>query len=136
MFKSKEIQLHRGTAIGEVRWRASSLGLRALNQAELIALLLAGSGDDPTVVAATLISKFGPLARLAHVEPSTLAAERGMGQATALRLAAAFEIGARCRGTTEPTRRPITGPADLIPLLLEEFRAGDRERFLPLAATG
>lgn len=132
MFKSKEIRLRRDSALDEVRWRASSLGLQALNQAELIALLLAGGGDAPLVTAATLISKHGSLARLAEVPQAVLTREKGMGCATAWRLAAAFEIGARCRGCTVPAGRPISGPADLVPLLMEEFRAGDRERFLAL----
>ena len=72
-------------------------GVGGLSDAELIALLLGTGIRDQSVlqVAEQMIRTLGGAAALAAASPQELAQVRGVGQARAARIAAAFELGRR-----------------------------------------
>jgi DNA repair protein RadC len=79
------------------RERLRDLGARSLGDAELVALVLgAGNGGGGALdVARDLLAAAGGLGRLARLGPHGLARLRGVGEAKAARIAAAFELGLR-----------------------------------------
>ncbi len=109
-----------------LRW-----GAKAMSSGELLALIVGAGGPVPaSVLSARLLARAGSLAALAAVRPGALLREPGLGPARAGRVAAAFELGARCRGPARTVGLAVTRPQDLLPLLEEEFRGCDREHFL------
>ncbi len=108
-------------------------GPRALADWELLAVLLGGGGPVPApVLAARLLCGHGPVARLVGSRPQVLCREPGLGLARAARLVAAGELGARGAAARRAAGPAVRRPADLEPLLREEFRGCEREHFLAL----
>ena len=141
--KFKEIHKKReASAAGEVRLGRVALGPQVerllrhgpklLSNGELLALVLGTGPTAPDVVAAQLLSRWGSLVALARARPQELVRLPGLGWARGARLVAAFELGARGRRQPRRLGLQVTAPADLRPLLCEEFRGCDREHFLAL----
>lgn len=107
------------------RERYLSQGPQDLGDVELLALLLGtGAGGRSTLtIAADLVTRFGGLHGVAHVEPLRLQQVAGVGQARAVRLHAALEAGRRAHGV--PTDRPvqISSPGDAARLLVPQMRS-------------
>ena len=144
MFKFKRIDRLDGDAAGgcgaaaeaearDLAWRLDRLGPGSLSVHELLAEVLGSGGRIPAQHAArTLLARFGSLAALARLQPAVLEKVTGIGPARARRLAAACELAWRL---SEPERRDglaIRQPEDLFPLLRQDLRGLDRERFLAL----
>ncbi len=135
MFKSKKMR-HFGPladpgVAAPAAFRCLSAGVRDLAPVELLTLAL-GGGSAPPAVAANVLGNLGGVGGLAEADALRLARMPGLGPALALRLVAAFELGARIAGRVDEPGASIRGPGDLHGLLLEEFRGRDRERFLAL----
>jgi DNA repair protein RadC len=95
------------------RERALHLGLDALNDTELVALVLGtGGAREPVgVLASRLLASCGGLAGLARAGLGELANRGGVGPAKAARLAAAIEIGKRMAEAQEETKARLPDPA-------------------------
>lgn len=90
-------------------------GARWLAHAELIALVLgSGTRSEPvSKVAERLVRRHG-LMGLARLKPDEWRSERGLGGASAARLAAAFELGRRAHGREGAEERPkVSRPAEV-----------------------
>lgn len=148
MFNNKEIQneIHNsepppGSAgVQEhVSWaeergeRLLRLGPAGLSSDELLTCVLGpGGGVAATLLARQLMSAYGSLGQLAAVSVTVLQRRFGLGPARASRLSAAFELGQRALRPPLGRGLIVRGPQDLHPVLRDEFRGLDRERFLAL----
>ena len=107
-------------------------GAQALGNSELLAILLrTGSYDESALrIAEQLLERVGGLAGLGAADLEELEQVRGIGEAKALTLLAARELGRRIE-TLAPLERPVVkSPADVAGLLLPRLRFETREHFL------
>lgn len=92
------------------RERLAALGVEALSERELVALVLrhGRAGESALDLAAGLLAEYGSLAALARARPEEIAARPGVGEAKAAALVAAFQLGRLSARTAEATvlRRP------------------------------
>ncbi len=110
------------------RERLEALGAEALSTAELIAILLGSGfkGRNVLDVAHRLLKNHGSLENLARASVRQLMREKGIGQAKAVALAAAFGLGRRLK--REAVLRPkVRTPAEIYDLVGEEMRALSKE---------
>lgn len=91
------------------RERALEVGLEALGDADLLAIVLGTGfpGQPVTVVAASLLDHFAGLDGLSRVGPGALAQRPGLGLAKALRIAASIELGRRVCQQSLRMREPL-----------------------------
>ncbi len=94
------------------REKALAAGIEALDDAELLALLLrTGSADEGVLeLARRLLDDQGGLVGLARAHVAELAEARGLGPAKASELAAAFELGRRLREAALRERPELKTP--------------------------
>ena len=114
------------------RERLLQQGVEALSDAELLAILLrTGTRDRSAVDLArdVLAAADGCLARLAAASVTDLARVRGIGQAKAIEIQAAFALARRLRDTLAAERFRIQNPADVGELLREQLRGKPQEEF-------
>lgn len=130
--------LPRGCMIAEMpeperpRERLLHLGATALRTAELLAILLRTGARERSVLdlASELLGRYGgDLTRLAAAPVSELRAIRGIGQAKAIEIRAAFDLGRRLHQAYGSERLRIQGPPDVAELLRDEFRGKEQEEF-------
>ncbi|MFM8594912.1 MAG: DNA repair protein RadC [Chloroflexota bacterium] len=105
-------------------------GSQALSDGELIAILLAtGSfGETVTDLAQRMIGDFGGLYGLMQQEVKALTGYRGVGEAKAISLKAALELGRRLAATGPEVRPEVTSPEDVANLLAIEMGALEQEQ--------
>jgi DNA repair protein RadC len=105
------------------RERLLQRGPEALRTAELLAILLrTGTADRPVLeLAEFLLQHFGSLEALSRAPVGELTKVKGVGQAKAIEIRAAFALGARM-ARTEAEARTINDAADIARLLGEEMR--------------
>jgi DNA repair protein RadC len=110
------------------RERLLHRGADALKSAELLAILLrTGTHDRPVLeLAEFLLTHFGSLEALSRAPITELSRVKGVGQAKAIGLKAAFAIAARMT-RTEAEARPVATAEDVSRLLGEEMRLLDHE---------
>lgn len=84
------------------------------------------------MAAAELLERHGDLAGISALDPRSICRERGLGPVRASRLAAALELTSRVRAPGRREGVEVRRPADVMPLLYDEFRGCDREHFLAL----
>src|SRR5476651_1034216 len=110
------------------RERLLNQGANALKTAELLAILLrTGTSGRPVLdLAEFLLTHFGSLEALSRAPVDELARIKGIGQAKAIGLKAAFALAARL-ARTEAESRPVDTPEDVARLLGEEMRLLDHE---------
>lgn len=115
------------------RERLIALGVRSLNERELLAILLrtGRQGQGALELADALIGDFGSLAGVASALPEELARLPGVGPAKAATLAAAFRLGALACGLST-TRERLRSAEDVAKVALRELRAERRERVIVL----
>lgn len=117
------------------RERLRSLGAAALTTSELFGLLLgvATAGQPATEIAAGMLQRAGgSLRRLGQMPVASLIAVPGLGEARALAVHAAIEIGRRMAAEGVEDGEPMRGPRDvwryyaprLEALTVEEFHVG------------
>ena len=110
------------------RERLLSVGAKGLSNTELLAILLrtGTQGESALGVAGRLLATYG-LDGLQRASAGELAAERGLGPATASQLKAALELGQRL-ATLQPEERPsISGPEDVVGLVGAEMALLEQE---------
>ncbi|MDA0328544.1 MAG: DNA repair protein RadC [Gemmatimonadetes bacterium] len=114
------------------RERLRAVGVRNLSVTELLALII-GSGTSSAsapAIAASIHSHFGgSLQRLAGLDVSAFESVRGVGRATAARLAAALELGRRAAIDEEVLEDPVRGPADVFSRMGYRLRDVAQEEF-------
>jgi len=113
------------------REKALRSGIEALDDAELLALLLRTGPSEEGVLglARRLLSEHDGLVGMAGSDILALTASHGIGEAKASELAAAFEVGRRLRQAARRARPTMKTPdevvaaiaADLVALRHEEF---------------
>src|SRR5271168_3577104 len=110
------------------RERLLNQGADALKTAELLAILLrTGTSDRPVLeLADFLLAHFGSLEALSRAPVGELMKVKGVGQAKAIELKAAFALAARL-ARSEAESRAIQSGADIANLLGEEMRLLDYE---------
>src|ERR1700678_2341440 len=103
------------------RERLLNQGANALKTAELLAILLrTGTTDRPVLeLAEFLLAHFGSLEALSRASVGELMKIKGVGQAKAIELKAAFALAARL-ARSEAEARPIDTAADVARLPGEE----------------
>src|SRR3990172_8138735 len=113
------------------RERLWALGPEALADRELVALVLGSgtAGASALDVASALLAEYGGLGELGRALPEELAQRRGVGQARAATLAAAFELARRLDGAGSDADR-ISSAEDLARLVVPKLRGARREHVL------
>ena len=111
------------------RERLQAAGASALSSAELLAILLrTGSQQESALAQAhSLIGRFGGMAGLARASIAELQAHYGVGEAKAVQIKAALELGLRMARAAPDERPRISGPDDLADLLGAEMSLFDQE---------
>jgi len=99
-------------------------GVTALSMLELVASIV-GNADT----ALQVLNKFPSLPDIARAQMYELANVHGMGQTTAARLKASFEIGRRAAISTPDERLQVRSPADAANLLMGEMQMLEQEHF-------
>jgi DNA repair protein RadC len=97
----------------------------ACNRVELLAALIGGPNQIDT--AERLLAAFGSLRAMSAATPDEMAAVKGVGPHTAVRVRAALELGVRLAGEMPEERPAIHSPADAAALVLPEMSALDQE---------
>jgi len=114
------------------RERLRRVGARHLSVRELLALVVGSgsTGSSTEMVANRLLAAFaGSLTRLAVTDVAAMEGVRGVGRATAARLAAAFELGRRAASDPGADTDPIRGPADVFRRMGPRLRDLQQEEF-------
>ncbi|MEP0984801.1 DNA repair protein RadC [Ekhidna sp.] len=107
-------------------------GKAALSDAELIAILIGSGNKDQTAVELSqhiLKSCGNNLANLARLSIQDLQKFKGIGEAKAITIAAALEIGRRRKETEPEQRTKITSSKDAFHLLNENMMDLNHEEF-------
>jgi DNA repair protein RadC len=111
------------------RERLEHYGATALSVFELIAIILRVGTKDENVIrfAERLLTTYGGLAGLAKAPFSELVTMKGLGQAKAAQLQAAFELGRRLVIAVPEERFTVKSPDDAAKLLMLEMGALEQE---------
>ncbi|MGK4905777.1 RadC family protein [Streptomyces albus] len=110
-------------------------GAEALADRELLALLLGSGipGQDAVQLAGELLAAHGGVRGLAHADPQALMRLPGMGQAKAVRIAAAFQLVRRLQNVDLYSPRRITTTADLAEVTAPLLQGLRHERVVVVA---
>jgi len=116
------------------RERMMKYGAHALNNAELLAILLrTGTYSENAVgLAMKLLKEIGGLRQLVDRSTEELMSIKGIGPAKALQLQAGIELGRRIARSVMEDRVVIRHPRDVAELLTEELRYLKKEHFVCL----
>jgi DNA repair protein RadC len=111
------------------RERLASLGPQALNNAELLAILLRVGikGENAVQVGHRLLQTFGGLSGLHRATLEDVQGVRGLGEAKAATIKAAIELGRRLALAVPEERPKISSPADAASLVQYEMSALEQE---------
>jgi DNA repair protein RadC len=107
-------------------------GTDRLSNSELLAILL-GSGTKSLSVlrlAEHLLARFSALRTLANASAEELMSVKGVGEAKAAVILAAFELAKRLADSNMEVREVITSPRDAADLVLRELSMADKEHFM------
>lgn len=112
------------------RERLKLRGPAALSDGDLLAIILNTGivGETVTDLSQRLLAENGGLRGLFRLEVSELAAIRGLGDAKAVRLKAALELGRRLAALSPQDRPQVTSPDDVANLLQIEMAALEQEQ--------
>ena len=105
-------------------------GATALSDGDLLAIILNTGirGETVTDVSQRLLARHGGLRGLFRMETGELARLRGLGDAKAVRLKAALELGRRLAALSPEERTQIVSPDDVANLLSIEMAALEQEQ--------
>lgn len=114
------------------RERLARLGAASLSDSELLAILIkSGSRGYSAVDAARdLLNKKDGLDNLATCDYSEFKSVKGLGEAKAITLAAAFELGRRIKAVTFENESTIRSPEDLAAVYIPRLRGERIEKFI------
>ncbi|HZJ84670.1 MAG TPA: DNA repair protein RadC [Syntrophomonadaceae bacterium] len=115
------------------REKMLNLGVGSLNESELLAIIIGMGTRKITAIelADNLMKKYGDLRNLKKASIEELKEEKGIGQAKAVQIKAAFELGERV-ATITYDRIYIKSPEDVKNMVMEEMKYFDREYFRAL----
>jgi DNA repair protein RadC len=104
-------------------------GSAALSDGELLAIILNTGirGETVTDVSQRLLAHHGGLRGLYRLDVAELARIRGLGDAKAVRVKAALELGRRLAALSPEERPPVGSPEDVANLLGTEMAALEQE---------
>jgi|SRR5690606_16221509 len=114
------------------RERLSQQGRRALSDAELVAILIGSGSKNESAVELSrriLNDSSNDLNALASYSINDLMQFKGIGEAKAISIVAALELGRRRRDMKIPTRTQITTSRDVYDILLPTYADLDHEEF-------
>jgi len=113
------------------RERLLEHGAAALSSSELLAIILRVGRRDRNAreLAGELIHRFGSLRGLAKASIEEMCAVGGVGEAKAVQIKAAFELGARLAAYRGPERPEVRSSRDVVEIVGDELRLCDEERF-------
>jgi DNA repair protein RadC len=114
------------------RERLVNLGPEALSVPEILAIILGrGTRGEPVMaVAQKLLSKYGSLEKLAGAPVSDLMKVKGIGEAKATQIKAAFELARRLdNGERTRDRIVIKRPEDILPIVRADLLDKKKEHF-------
>ncbi len=120
----------RDMAAGErPRERLVQVGPTAVSTAELLAILLRTGvpGENVVRLAERLLIQFKDLAGLARASIPELMTVHGVGEAKAVEIKAALEIGRRLLASAPQEKPRVTTPADAANLLMSEMMFLEKE---------
>jgi DNA repair protein RadC len=111
------------------RERLRDYGAGSLSTSELLAIVLrtGSSRESVLALASRLLSRYGGLVGLARAGFGELCQERGLGEAKAAQLKAAFELGRRLASAQPEERAIVRTPEDVANLLLSEMGLLEQE---------
>lgn len=129
--ESKEVMIHELPEQERPRERLFSAGEQALNNRELLAILLSTGTKETSALglADRVLSRAGSLRALSTHHPEELQRIPGIGKAKAAQLRAAFELARRLPLESRTERVAIHHPGDVASLLMADMRDRDREIF-------
>lgn len=107
-------------------------GAQAMGNSELLAILLRTGSQDASAlrIAERLLDNQGGLAGFGSATMESLEQVKGIGEAKALTILAAVELGRRIDSLAPLDRKVIRTPDDVVALLMPRFRYEARENFL------
>ncbi|MBA2727885.1 MAG: DNA repair protein RadC [Parachlamydiaceae bacterium] len=116
------------------RERLQRFGPEAMSTAELVAVLLgSGTKGNPVLqLAHELIVRFGNLKGLSEATVAELCQIKGLGQAKAIQLKAAFSLGVRLAKQPLGCRYRIENPMHAYNLVKDELSTEKREVFMTI----
>jgi DNA repair protein RadC len=111
------------------RERLRDYGAGSLSTSELLAIVLrtGSSRESVLALASRLLSRYGGLVGLARAGFGELCQERGLGEAKASQLKAAFELGRRLASAQPEERAIVRTPEEVANLLLPEMGLLEQE---------
>jgi DNA repair protein RadC len=111
------------------RERLAKHGAQALNNAELLAILLrvGVSGENAVQVGQRLLQELGGLQGIHRASYEEVCTQRGVGLAKAAQIKAAIELGRRLAVETQQEQPSIHSPVDAASLVLYEMSALEQE---------
>jgi DNA repair protein RadC len=114
------------------RERLLQSGVESLSTAELIAIILGSGTKGKSVLQMSqeLLSHFGSLKNLSEATVKELCQIKGLGEAKALQLKAAFGLGSKISRQAIPLKVRIENPLHVYHLLKEELENEKREFFI------
>ena len=103
-------------------------GVLACNTVELLQALIGGPPTRAELIARDLLARFPTLTALRHASvPDLMGSTLGLGQATAVRLKVALELGRRLMLQPDPDRLQIKTPADAAQVFMAEMGLLEQE---------
>ena len=116
------------------RERLRELGPQALNQAELLAILLRTGmpGENVVNMATRIIAEFGGLSGLCRADYAELNQQRGLSDAKACQVIAALELGRRVAALPPTVRPQISCAQDAAKLIAPDLEMLDQEHLIVL----
>lgn len=127
----KEVMMYELPVHERPRERLFAVGEQALNNRELLAILLSTGTKETSALglADRMLAQAGSLRALAKRHPDELQRIPGIGRAKAAQLRAAFELARRLPLEPRTERIAIHHPGDVAALLMTDMRDLDREVF-------
>ena len=121
-----------GSQLDQPRERLERLGVTALGDAELIALVIRTGikGRNCLVLANQVLNHFGGLSAMLRCSPVELAQACGIGPAKAASLQAAFEIGRRHASRRLSPGSPLSDASEVYAQFFMRLRDLPQEQFL------
>ncbi len=114
------------------REKMKERGAQAMGNSELIAILLRTGNPSESALrlAETLLDRQGGLAGFGHATMEEIEQVKGIGEAKAITVLAAIELGRRVTSLAPVGRAVIRTPDDVAALLMPRFRYETKESFI------